>query len=221
MSKFEELGDDHWMTNQETPINNEAISTNDAEKISKIGYHFEKIMEIMGLDLDDKSLKGTPNRVAKMYINEVFSGLNPKNLPKMSLFPNNYKYDGILVEKDIEVYSTCEHHFVPIIGKAHVAYIAGDNLIGLSKINRIVQFYSKRPQVQERLTIQILNELKKVMNTEDVACIIEAKHLCVNMRGVRDTKSVTITAKYSGSFNNDSLKQEFLSHVNLDSNFDI
>ena len=221
MSKFEELGDDHWMSNHETPLNKEAIAISDADKIKKIGYHFEKIMEIMGLDLDDDSLKGTPNRVAKMYINEIFSGLNTKNLPKMSLFPNNYQYDGMLVEKDIEVYSTCEHHFVPIIGKAHVAYIAGDNIIGLSKINRIVQFYSKRPQVQERLTIQILNELKKVLNTEDIACIIEAKHLCVNMRGVRDTKSSTITAKYSGSFNNNSLKQEFLSHVNLDSHFDI
>ena len=221
MSKFEELGDDHLMTNHDTPLNNEAIAIDDAEKIKNIGYHFKKIMEIMGLDLDDDSLKGTPNRVAKMYINEVFSGLNTKNLPKMSLFPNNYQYDGMLVEKDIEVYSTCEHHFVPIIGKAHVAYIAGDTIIGLSKINRIVQFYSKRPQVQERLTIQILNELKKVLNTEDIACIIEAKHLCVNMRGVRDTKSSTITAKYSGSFNNDSLKQEFLSHVNLDSHFDI
>jgi GTP cyclohydrolase I len=221
MSKFEELGDDHWMSNHETPLNKEAIAISDADKIKKIGYHFEKIMEIMGLDLDDDSLKGTPNRVAKMYINEIFSGLNTKNLPKMSLFPNNYQYDGMLVEKDIEVYSTCEHHFVPIIGKAHVAYIAGDNIIGLSKINRIVQFYSKRPQVQERLTIQVLNELKKVLNTEDIACIIEAKHLCVNMRGVRDTKSSTITAKYSGSFNNNSLKQEFLSHVNLDSHFDI
>jgi len=221
MSKFEELGDDHWMSNQETPINNKAILLCESEKITKIEHHFQKIMEIMGLDLNDDSLKGTPNRVAKMYINEIFSGLDSKNFPKMSLFPNNYQYDGMLVEKDIEVYSTCEHHFVPIIGKAHVAYIAGDNIIGLSKINRIVQFYAKRPQVQERLTIQILNKLKEVLKTEDVACIIEAKHLCVNMRGVRDTKSATITAKYSGNFNNDSFKQEFLSHVNLESNFDI
>lgn len=221
MSKFEELGDDHWMSTNETPVNNKAIIISDSEKITKISHHFQKIMEIMGLDLNDDSLKGTPNRVAKMYINEVFSGLDSKNLPKMSLFPNNYQYDGMLVEKDIEVYSTCEHHFVPIIGKAHVAYIAGDNIIGLSKINRIVQFYSKRPQVQERLTIQILNKLKEVLKTEDVACIIEAKHLCVNMRGVRDTKSATITAKYSGNFNKDSFKQEFLSHVNLESNFDI
>ena len=195
MSKFEELGDDHWMSNQETPINNKAILLCESEKITKIEHHFQKIMEIMGLDLNDDSLKGTPNRVAKMYINEIFSGLDSKNFPKMSLFPNNYQYDGMLVEKDIEVYSTCEHHFVPIIGKAHVAYVAGDNIIGLSKINRIVQFYSKRPQVQERLTIQILNKLKEVLKTEDVACIIEAKHLCVNMRGVRDTKSATITAK--------------------------
>ena len=142
MSKFEELGDDHWMSNQETPINNKAILLCESEKITKIEHHFQKIMEIMGLDLNDDSLKGTPNRVAKMYINEIFSGLDSKNFPKMSLFPNNYQYDGMLVEKDIEVYSTCEHHFVPIIGKAHVAYIAGDNIIGLPKIDRIVQFYA-------------------------------------------------------------------------------
>ena len=151
MSKFEELGDDHWMSNQETPINDKAILLSESEKITKIEHHFQKIMEIMGLDLHDASLKGTPNRVAKMYINEFFSGLDSKNLPKMSLFPNNYQYDGMLVEKDIEVYSTCEHHFVPIIGKAHVAYVAGDNIIGLSKINRIVQFYSKKASSSRKI----------------------------------------------------------------------
>ena len=221
MSKFEDLGDDHWMSSQKTPVKKEALALSDQEKVSKISFHFKKIMELLGLDLNDMSLSGTPNRVAKMYVNEVFSGLNPKNAPKISLFPNNYRYTGMLVEKDIEVYSTCEHHFVPIIGKAHVAYIAKDNVIGLSKINRIVQHYCKRPQVQERLTIEITNELKKVLGIEDVACVIEAKHLCVNMRGVRDTKSVTITAKYSGAFNNEFQKKEFLSHINLDSNFDL
>ena len=221
MSKFDELGDDHWMSSHNTPINKEAIKLSDAEKVDKIAEHFTEIMQLMGLDLNDASLKGTPKRVAKMYINEVFSGLNKKNAPKISLFPNNYQYNGMLVEKDIEVYSTCEHHFVPIIGKAHVAYMAGDEIIGLSKINRIVQFFSKRPQVQERLTIQVVEELKKVLNTDDVACVIEAKHLCVSMRGIKDTKSVTVTGKYSGCFNTQAVKQEFLSHINLESNFEL
>ena len=173
MSKFEELGDDHWMSSQETPVKKEALELSDQEKVSKISFHFKKIMELLGLDLNDMSLSGTPNRVAKMYVNEVFSGLNPKNAPKISLFPNNYRYTGLLVEKDIEVYSTCEHHFVPIIGKAHVAYIAKDNVIGLSKINRIVQHYCKRPQVQERLTIEITNELKKVLGTLTIKDIVK------------------------------------------------
>ncbi len=221
MGNIKDFGEDHCMSSIETPIKEDAFRLSDNNKIDKIAEHFHSIMDILGLDLTDESLKGTPERVAKMYVNELFNGLNPDNLSKISLFENNYKYNGMLVEKDIELYSTCEHHFVPIIGKVHVAYIAKDKIIGLSKINRIVQFYAKRPQVQERLTIQVVNKLVSALGTEDVACIIEAKHLCVNMRGVRDTKSATITAQYSGSFNKQEVKEEFLNHVNLDSNFDI
>ena len=221
MGNIKDFGEDHCMSSIETPIKEDAFRLSDNNKIDKIAEHFHSIMDILGLDLTDESLKGTPERVAKMYVNELFNGLNPDNLSKISLFENNYKYNGMLVEKDIELYSTCEHHFVPIIGNVHVAYIAKDKIIGLSKINRIVQFYAKRPQVQERLTIQVVNKLVSALGTEDVACIIEAKHLCVNMRGVRDTKSATITAQYSGSFNKQEVKEEFLNHVNLDSNFDI
>ncbi len=221
MGNIKDFGEDHCMSSIETPIKEDAFRLSDNNKIDKIAEHFHSIMDILGLDLTDESLKGTPERVAKMYVNELFNGLNPDNLSKISLFENNYKYNGMLVEKDIELYSTCEHHFVPIIGKVHVAYIAKDKIIGLSKINRIVQFYAKRPQVQERLTIQVVNKLVSALGTEDVACIIEAKHLCVNMRGVRDTKSATITAQYSGLFNKQEVKEEFLNHVNLDSNFDI
>jgi len=221
MSNNKDLGEDHRMSSYDTPIKEDAFRLSDQNKIDEIAKHFQGIMDVLGLDLSDESLKGTPERVAKMYVNELFNGLNPDNLTKISLFENNYKYNGMLVEKDIELYSTCEHHFVPIIGKVHVAYIAKDKIIGLSKINRIVQHFSKRPQVQERLTIQVINKLKESLNTSDVACIIEAKHLCVNMRGVRDTKSATITAQYSGSFNKQEVKGEFLNHVNLESNFDI
>jgi GTP cyclohydrolase I len=158
-------------------------------------------MDVMGLDLNDDSLKGTPDRVAKMYIDEIFSGLNPKNKPKVALFDNKYRYNQMLVEKDITFYSNCEHHFVPIIGKAHIAYISSGKVIGLSKLNRIVQYYSKRPQVQERLTNQIAEELKFILGTEDVAVIIDAKHLCVSSRGVQDDNSATVTAFYGGTFN--------------------
>jgi GTP cyclohydrolase I len=179
----------------------DAFKLTDQEKKSKISILFEEIMDVMGLDLNDDSLKGTPDRVAKMYIDEIFSGLNPKNKPKVALFDNKYRYNQMLVEKDITFYSNCEHHFVPIIGKAHIAYISSGKVIGLSKLNRIVQYYSKRPQVQERLTNQIAEELKFILGTEDVAVIIDAKHLCVSSRGVQDDNSATVTAFYGGTFN--------------------
>jgi GTP cyclohydrolase I len=170
-------------------------------------------METLGLDLKDDSLKDTPKRVAKMYVKEIFSGLSPKNKPKISLFENKYGYTKMLVEKDITVYSNCEHHFVPIIGKAHVAYIPSKQVIGLSKINRIVQYYAKRPQVQERLTMEIGNALKEIFKHNDVAVVIEADHLCVASRGVNDTCSSTFTSFFSGKFENENLKNEFLTYI--------
>lgn len=217
----ENIGNDHVLTSIETPMVKNAFEKSDSEKIKIIKGHFEKIMETLGLDLSDDSLAGTPGRVAKMYVDEICSGLNPDNQPEISLFENNYKYKGMLVEKDIELYSLCEHHFVPIIGKVHVAYFAGDNVIGLSKINRIVQHFAKRPQVQERLTMQIVERLQEVLGTEDVACVVDAKHLCVNMRGVRDSKSSTITSRYEGVFKMTENKSEFLKHISLDSKFDV
>nr|WP_185856810.1 GTP cyclohydrolase I FolE [Blattabacterium cuenoti] len=189
---------------------------NDEEKIEKIKKHFFQIMEILGLDMNDDSLRKTPKRVAKMFIQEIFSGLNPKNTPNFSIFENKYKYNQMLIEKNITVYSTCEHHFLPIIGKAHVGYISNGKVVGLSKINRIVNFYAKRPQVQERLTIQIVQSLKKMLETQDVACIIEAKHLCVNSRGIKDTDSSTVTTELIGSFkNNSEIRKEFLHHIGI------
>ena len=216
----ENIGEDHMLTSIDTPLVKDAFVKSDVEKIEIIKDHFEKIMETLGLDLKDDSLAGSPERVAKMYVSEIFSGLNPLNEPKVSLFENSYKYKGMLVEKNIELYSLCEHHFVPIVGKVHVAYFANKNVIGLSKINRIVQFYAKRPQVQERLTVQVVEKLKEILETDNVACVIDAKHLCVNMRGVRDTKSSTITSRYSGVFNQNDNKTEFLKHISLDSKID-
>ena len=196
-----EIGDDHLFTGLETPMKKDAFKLTDEEKKAKISILFEEIMDVMGLDLKDDSLKGTPDRVAKMYIDEVFSGLNPANKPKVALFENKYQYNQMLVEKDITFYSNCEHHFVPIIGKAHIAYISSGKVIGLSKLNRIVQYYAKRPQVQERLTNQIAEELKFILGTDDVAVIIDAKHLCVSSRGIKDDTSATVTAFYGGTFN--------------------
>ncbi|MBG7613210.1 GTP cyclohydrolase I FolE [Polaribacter sp. BAL334] len=198
---FEEIGDDHLYTGIETPMKPNAFAISDEEKKKKITSLFAEIMDVMGLDLTDDSLKGTPNRVAKMYIDEIFSGLNPANKPKVALFDNKYKYNQMLVEKNITFYSNCEHHFVPIIGKAHVAYISSGKVIGLSKLNRIVQYFAKRPQVQERLTNQIAEELKAVLQTEDVAVIIDAKHLCVSSRGIKDDTSATVTSYFGGAFN--------------------
>ncbi|MDX1314039.1 MAG: GTP cyclohydrolase I FolE, partial [Eudoraea sp.] len=178
-----------------------AFAMSDEEKKENIALLFAQIMDILGLDLNDDSLRGTPQRVAKMYIDEIFSGLDPKNKPKVALFDNKYQYNQMLVEKDITFYSNCEHHFVPIIGKAHVAYISSGKVIGLSKLNRMVQYYAKRPQVQERLTNQIAVELQQLLNTEDVAVIIDAKHLCVSSRGVQDDSSATVTSFYGGKFN--------------------
>jgi len=198
---FEDIGDDHLFTGLETPMKKDAFKISDEKKKEKIAGLFKEIMDVMGLDLTDDSLQGTPQRVAKMYIDEIFSGLNPANKPKVALFDNKYKYNQMLVEKNITFYSNCEHHFVPIIGKAHVAYISSGKVIGLSKLNRIVQYYAKRPQVQERLTNQIAEELKGVLGTEDVAVIIDAKHLCVSSRGVKDNTSATVTSYFGGKFN--------------------
>lgn len=197
---FSEIGDDHLFTGLETPMKKDAFKLSDKQKKEKIENLFSEIMDVMGLDLTDDSLKGTPKRVAKMYIDEIFSGLNPANKPKVALFDNKYQYNQMLVEKNITFYSNCEHHFVPIIGKAHVAYISSGKVIGLSKLNRIVQYYAKRPQVQERLTNQIAEELKSILNTEDVAVIIDAKHLCVSSRGIKDDTSSTVTSYFGGKF---------------------
>jgi len=214
--QIEEMGDQHVMTTIETPMRADAFLLSDDEKIAQIEDKFRDIMNIMGMDLTDDSLQGTPHRVAKMYIKEIFSGLNPANKPAVKLFENKYQYKEMLVERNITFYSNCEHHFVPIIGKAHVAYISGGKVIGLSKLNRIVQFFAKRPQVQERLTIQIAEELKRVMETEDVAVLIDAVHLCVSSRGVQDFNSATVTSSYSGAFNNEATRNEFLKYVNLE-----
>lgn len=213
-SDIEDLGDDHIVSSTETPLRSDAFEMDDELKIELISKHFKEIMHVLGLDLDDDSLSGTPNRVAKMYVKEVFSGLDPKNKPKARLFENKFGYNQMLVEKDITFYSHCEHHFVPIYGKAHVAYISSGEVIGLSKINRIVQYFAKRPQVQERLTVQIANELIEVLKTEDVAVVIDANHMCVSSRGVGDTNSKTGTAHFSGKFSEENYKREFLNYIN-------
>jgi GTP cyclohydrolase I len=206
--------DDHFVSSWETPLREDAFEVDDDTKIEKIEGHFREIMNILGLDLTDDSLQGTPRRVAKMYVKEVFSGLNPKNRPTPRLFENRYNYDQMLVEKDITFYSHCEHHFVPIYGKAHVAYFSNGKVIGLSKINRIVQYYSKRPQVQERLTVQIGREIERVLQTEHVAVVVDANHMCVASRGVGDTNSKTGTAYFTGKFREENSKREFLNYIN-------
>lgn len=210
----QEIGDDHLFTGLETPMKVNAFDISDEEKKEKIASLFSQIMDVMGLDLTDDSLKGTPNRVAKMYIDEIFSGLNPQNKPKVALFDNKYQYKQMLVEKNITFYSNCEHHFVPIIGKAHISYISSGKVIGLSKLNRIVQYYAKRPQVQERLTNQIGEELKNILQTEDIAVIIDAKHLCVSSRGIKDDTSATVTSYYSGQFRKSEKINELLNYLN-------
>ncbi len=209
----DEIGDEHVGTSAETPLREDAFALDDELKIDLIQEHFKEIMQILGLDLTDDSLRGTPERVAKMYVKEIFSGLNPKNKPEIKLFENKYNYNQMLVEKDITFYSNCEHHFVPIIGRVHVAYISSGQVIGLSKINRIVQYFAKRPQVQERLTMQIGNDIKALLNTEDVAVVVDAEHLCVSSRGIQDTSSSTVTSFYSGKFETEETKREFLTYI--------
>ena len=204
------FGDDHIGSSIETPLRTDAFKLSHDTKIEKIAYHFGEIMNALGLDLSDDSLSGTPQRVAKMYVEEIFRGLDPRNKPKVALFENRYKYNQMLVEKNIVLYSNCEHHFVPIIGKAHVAYISSGKVIGLSKLNRIVQYFAQRPQVQERLTMQIANEIKSALNTDDVAVIIDATHLCVSSRGIKDVNSSTVTCEYSGKFKDENTRNEFL-----------
>jgi GTP cyclohydrolase I len=217
--QFKDLGDDHVSASEETPMRADAFVLSDEEKIERIQENIHEIMLTLGLDLEDDSLKGTPNRVAKMFVSEIFSGLHPKRRPKASTFSNKYKYGEMLVEKNITVYSTCEHHMLPIVGKAHIAYISKGTVVGLSKMNRIVDYFAKRPQVQERLNIQIVRELQQVLGTEDVACVIDAKHLCVNSRGIRDVDSSTVTAEYGGKFKQEGVRKEFLEYINLDTQF--
>jgi len=216
---FEQIGDDHISSSEETPLRKDAFVLSDEEKIARINANVREIMLTLGLDLDDDSLKGTPNRVAKMFVKEIFGGLHPDKKPKSSTFDNKYKYGEMLVEKNITLYSTCEHHLLPIVGRAHVAYISKGRVIGLSKMNRIVDYFAKRPQVQERLNIQIVRELQKALGTDDVACVIDAKHLCVNSRGIRDIESSTVTAEYGGKFKEEAVRREFLNFINLDTTF--
>lgn len=216
---FEALGDDHISTSENTPMRNDAFKLSNEEKIDIIKDDVRHILETLGLDLSDDSLKGTPNRVAKMFVKEIFGGLNPNKKPKASTFDNKYKYGEMLVEKNITVYSTCEHHLLPIVGRAHIAYISNGTVVGLSKMNRVVDYFSKRPQVQERLTIQIVKELQEVLNTQDVACVIDAKHLCVNSRGIRDIESSTVTSEFGGKFKAEATRREFIDYIKLDTKF--
>ncbi len=216
---LDEIGDNHFSSNAKNPVRQDAFDLTDDEKIEKIKKDVESILQTLGMDLTDDSIKGTPNRVAKMFVKEIFGGLNPSKQPKASTFDNNYKYGEMLVEKNITVYSTCEHHLLPIIGRAHVAYISSGRVIGLSKMNRIVEYYAKRPQVQERLTMQIVQELQKALGTEDVACVIDAKHLCVNSRGIKDIESSTVTSEFGGKFKDPQTKREFLDYIKLETQF--
>jgi len=219
IEKFDTIGDNHIGTSTETPMRTDAFKLRSDEKIDIIKDDVQHIMETLGLDLSDDSLKGTPNRVAKMFVNEIFGGLDPAKKPKASTFENKYKYGEMLVEKNITLYSTCEHHFLPIVGRAHVAYISNGTVVGLSKMNRIVDYFAKRPQVQERLTIQIVEELQNILNTKDVACVIDAKHLCVNSRGIKDIESSTVTSEFGGKFKEKDTKREFLDYIKLETKF--
>ena len=212
----DELGDNHVGTSAETPLRKDAFELSDAEKIVKIEESVQEILTTLGMDLTDDSLRGTPKRVAKAFVKELFSGLHPDNKPELSTFDNSYKYGEMLVEKNIVLYSTCEHHLLPIVGRAHVAYISKGKVIGLSKMNRIVDYFAKRPQVQERLTMQVVQALQEALGTQDVACVIDAKHLCVNSRGIKDIESSTVTSEYGGAFKDKDVKKEFLEYIKLD-----
>lgn len=211
--RAEEMGEAHAATSKETPLRADAFDRTDEEKMHIIAAHFREIMDTLGLDLTDDSLNGTPRRVAKMFVKEIFGGLNPEAKPSISLFENKFGYRQMLVEKGITVQSFCEHHFLPINGVCHIAYIANGKVIGLSKLNRIVEYFSRRPQVQERLTVQIAEELKKALNTEDVAVYIDAKHQCVEMRGIKHIGCSTVTTEYSGKFLNEKVHAEFLNAI--------
>lgn len=219
VEEIDDIGDNHIGTSFDTPLRDDAFNIDDKSKIEAIKKDVASIMQTLGLDLTDDSLKGTPNRVAKMFVKEIFGGLHPDNKPKASTFDNKYKYGEMLVEKNITLYSTCEHHLLPIVGRAHVAYISKGKVIGLSKMNRIVDYFAKRPQVQERLTIQVVRELQKALGTDDVACVIDAKHLCVNSRGIRDIESSTVTSEFGGAFKDDNVRREFLDYIKLDTQF--
>ena len=215
--EFDLMGDDHFTSSPETPIRDDAFEISDEEKISIIEKNVFNILDTLGMDLTDDSLKGTPKRVAKAWVNELFGGLKPEKMPKTSTFDNKYSYTEMLVEKNITVYSTCEHHLLPIIGKAHVAYFSKGTVIGLSKMNRIVDYFAKRPQVQERLTMRVVKALQKALGTDDVACVIDAKHLCVNSRGIRDVDCSTVTAEFGGKFKDKNVKREFLDYIRTES----
>jgi len=218
----DEMGDGHVLSSVDTPLRDDAFALSDADKIKQIETHFAHIMQVLGLDMDDDSLKGTPRRVAKMFIKELFSGLHPDRQPSMSTFDNKYKYKQMLVEKDITVYSTCEHHFLPIVGRAHVGYISNGRVIGLSKMNRIVDYFARRPQVQERLTMQVVKTMQEALGTDNVACVIDAKHLCVNSRGIRDIESSTVTAELGGRFKSDpTTRKEFLHYIGINTHFNV
>lgn len=219
LKEIEALGNEHIGTSTETPLRPDAFELSDIEKIALIKDDVKHIMETLGLDLSDDSLKGTPTRVAKMFVQELFGGLHPDRKPKASTFENKYKYGEMLVEKNITLYSTCEHHLLPIVGKAHIAYISSGTVVGLSKMNRVVDYFAKRPQVQERLTMQIVQELQRVLGTEDVACVIDAKHLCVNSRGIRDIDSSTVTSEFGGAFKKAKTRREFLDYIQMDTEF--
>jgi len=215
--EFDLMGDDHFASSPETPIRDDAFEISDEEKISIIEKNVFNILDTLGMDLTDDSLKGTPKRVAKAWVNELFGGLKPEKMPKTSTFDNKYSYTEMLVEKNITVFSTCEHHLLPIYGKAHVAYFSKGTVIGLSKMNRIVDYFAKRPQVQERLTMQVVKALQKALGTDDVACVIDAKHLCVNSRGIRDVDCSTVTAEFGGKFKDKNVKREFLDYIRTES----
>lgn len=216
VDRTELIGEDHISTSAVTPMRPDAFDKSDEEKMKSIEKDMYNVLHTLGMDLTDDSLKGTPKRIAKMFVQEIFGGLNPKRMPKASTFGNSYNYGEMLVEKNITLYSTCEHHLLPIVGKAHVAYISNGKVIGLSKMNRIVDYYAKRPQVQERLTMQIVQELQKALGTQDVACVIDAKHLCVNSRGIRDIDSSTVTSEFGGKFKDPNVRKEFLNYIKLD-----
>lgn len=218
--RIEEIGDNHVATSAETPLRADAFDISDKEKIERIQESVKDILLTLGMDLTDDSLRGTPKRVAKAFVNELFMGLNPENKPKLSSFDNKYKYGEMLVEKNIVLYSTCEHHLLPIVGRAHVAYISKGKVIGLSKMNRIVEYFAKRPQVQERLTMQVVQAMQEALGTKDVACVIDAKHLCVNSRGIKDIESSTVTAEFGGQFKDPETKREFLDYIKMNTNYE-